>query len=108
MLHHPPLAKIKLVGVLHALANPVRLAFARVLLVEPGGINCVDTMTKARLAMPKSTCSLHFRVLRKAGVVFSERRGVELINYLRRDDLEARFPRLLASVFDAYAKEATR
>lgn len=108
MLHHPSSAKIKLVGVLHALANPVRLAFVRVLLVETGGINCVTTMTKAKLSMPKSTCSLHFRILRKAGVVFSERRGVELINYLRRDDLEGRFPGLLTSVLDAHAKEVVR
>ncbi len=105
MLHHPPPAKIKLAGVLHALANPVRLAFVRVLLVETGGINCVTTMTKAKLSMPKSTCSLHFRILRKAGVVFSERRGVELINSLRRDDLETRFPGLLAAVLAAHAKE---
>ena len=88
-------------GVLHALADPIRLAFVRVLITETGGINCVDTMTKAGLAMPKSTCSLHFQVLRKAGVVFSERRGVELINYLRRKDLQQRFPGLLKSVLAA-------
>ena len=86
----------------------MRLAFVRVLLVETGGINCVDTMTKAKMSMPKSTCSLHFRILRKAGVVFSKRQGVELINSLRRDDLEARFPGLLASVLAAYTQEAVR
>ena len=94
-----------LAGILHALADPVRLAFVRVLRTEDGGINCVDTMNKAGLVMPKSTCSLHFQILRKAGVVFSQRRGVELINFLRRDDLQTRFPGLLATILDAYEVE---
>ena len=92
-------------GVLHALADPVRLAFVRVLVTDTEGINCVDTMVKAGLAMPKSTCSLHFQILRKAGVVYSHRRGVELINFLRRDDLQNRFPGLLASILDACEAE---
>ena len=83
----------------------MRLAFVRVLLTETGGINCVDTMTKAGLVMPKSTCSLHFQILRKAGVVFSQRRGVELINFLRRKDLQKRFPGLLRSVMAASKHE---
>lgn len=90
-----------MVAVLHALGDPVRLAFVRVLRTETGGINCVDTMTRAGLSMPKSTCSHHFQVLRKAGVVRSQRRGIDLINFLRRDDLQARFPGLLASILDA-------
>ena len=84
----------------------MRLAFVRVLVKEDGGINCVDTMTKAGLAMPKSTCSHHFQILRRAGVVFSQRRGVELINFLRADDLEIRFPGLLATILDASEAEA--
>jgi predicted transcriptional regulator len=97
---------LRLVDVLHALGDPVRLAFVRVLVAEEGGINCSDTMTKAGLAMPKSTCSHHFQILRKAGVVRSQRRGIELINYLRRDDLEARFPGVMASILDACAEQA--
>ena len=93
-------------GVLHALADPVRLAFVRVLLSDGGGVNCQDTMTRAGLSMPKSTCSHHFQILRKAGVVASQRRGVELINFLRLDDLQVRFPGLLASIFEASEVEA--
>ncbi len=104
-LHHPSVANIKLAGVLHALADPVRLAFVRVLTNDGGGINCVDTMTRAGLVMPKSTCSHHFQILRKAGVVVSHRRGVELINSLRADDLQARFPGLLASILEASEAE---
>ncbi len=83
----------------------MRLAFVRVLTTETGGINCVDTMTRAGLSMPKSTCSHHFQILRRAGIVRSQRRGVELINFLRADDLHARFPGLLASIFEAFEVE---
>lgn len=88
-------------AVLHALGDPVRLAFVRVLLTENEGINCANTMARAGLVMPKSTCSHHFQILRRAGVVRSQRRGVELINFLRRDDLQSRFPGLMKSVRDA-------
>ena len=77
-------------------------------MVAGGGVNCVDTMNKVKVTMPKSTCSQHFQILREAGVVSSERRGVELVNHLRRDDLEDRFPGLLAAVLSAYAKEPVR
>ena len=105
MLHHPPAASIKLADVLHALADPVRLAFVRVLTTERGGINCAETMAMAGLALPKSTCSHHFHALRRAGVVFSQRRGVELINFLRGDDLESRFPGMLATILAASEEE---
>ena len=91
---------------LHALADPVRLAIVRALFRKAAGVNCVDTMKTVQVVMPKSTCSQHFQILRESGVVFSERRGVELINHLRRDDLEARFPGLLASVLAVHEREA--
>ena len=105
MLHHPPITHVRLADLLHALADPVRLAFVRVLTTERGGINCADTMAKAGLSMPKSTCSHHFKILRQAGVVFSQRRGVELINFLRADELEARFPGMLTTVLAAAEQE---
>ena len=97
-----------LVGILHALADPVRLAIVRGLLDAKDGVNCRDTMSKVKVTMPKSTCSHHFQILPEAGLVTSERRGVELINHLRRDDLEGRFPGLLASVLAAFTKESVR
>ena len=105
ILHHPPIARVRLADLLHALADPVRLAFVRVLTPERDGINCADTMARAGLSMPKSTCSHHFKILRRAGVVFSQRRGVELINFLRADELEARFPGMLTTVLTASEQE---
>ena len=63
-----------LVGIPHAPADPVRLAIVRALPGEKDGINCVDTMTKVKITMPKSTCSQHFEILREAGVVLSKRK----------------------------------
>ena len=91
---------------LHALADPTRLAIVRALRREPAGANCVDTMKTVQRAVPKATCSQHFQILREAGVVRSERRGVELINHLRGDELESRFPGLLASILHAHEREA--
>ena len=44
---------------------------------------------------PPSTISFHHRVLREAGLIWSEKRGVQVINRVRAEDLEARFPGLL-------------
>ncbi len=55
-------------------------------------------MGKRKKAMPKSTCSLHFRILRDAGLVQSERKGVECGNSLRSAELERRFPGLLRTI----------
>ena len=42
-------------------------------------------------ALPKSTLSQHFKVLREAGLVRSERKGVEMRNTARCRDLKNRF-----------------
>lgn len=47
---------------------------------------------------PKSSMSHHFRVLRDAGLVQTRSVGTTHINALRADDLESRFPGLLASI----------
>jgi DNA-binding transcriptional ArsR family regulator len=47
---------------------------------------------------PKSSVSHHFRVLRDAGLVYTHNIGTTHINQLRRDDLQQRFPGLLAAI----------
>jgi len=69
------------------------------------GLNCVETRDRLKSAMPKSTCSQHYRILREAGIIQSERRGVELTSSLRRKELETRFPGLLDSILKAWRKE---
>jgi len=43
-------------------------------------------------AVPKSTLSQHFNVLREAGLIHSERRGVQMQNSSRCAEIERRFP----------------
>jgi DNA-binding transcriptional ArsR family regulator len=83
----------------------VRLGIVAELRHCADGLNCVETRDRLKLCMPKSTCSQHYRILREAGLIRSERRGVELTSSLRRKELESRFPGLLDSVLKAWRRE---
>ena len=89
---------LRLEDVLQALGDPVRLLIVRTLYAEPGGQRACGSFG---LPVAKSTGSHHFRVLRDAGVIHQRASGRERLTELRRDDLEARFPGLLASVAGA-------
>jgi DNA-binding transcriptional ArsR family regulator len=93
---HPRREEIELGDVLHALSDPVRLRIVAALAEGEertcGGFD---------LPVTKSTCTHHFKVLREAGVIRQRQEGVTRLNALRRDDLEARFPGLLATVLKA-------
>ncbi|CAH2601090.1 Uncharacterized HTH-type transcriptional regulator YczG [Rhodovastum atsumiense] len=91
---HPKREEITLSGVLHALADPVRRAMFRRLAAH-GPDSCIAC---APPALPKSTLSHHVRVLREAGLVRSEKRSTEVSNTARLDDIEARFPGLIAVI----------
>jgi DNA-binding transcriptional ArsR family regulator len=92
---HPDLKDVGLSVALHALADPVRLAMiAR--LADGESLNC--TATCPQQAIPKSTLSNHFKVLRSAGLVETRAEGREMISHLRKEAFEARFPGLLATV----------
>ncbi|MDR3494123.1 MAG: metalloregulator ArsR/SmtB family transcription factor [Ancalomicrobiaceae bacterium] len=102
---HPTRDELTLVDVLHALADPVRLEIVRRLSGADGRMNCIAS-AESTGCLSKSTLSHHFRILREAGIVRSERRGVELLNCLRTEDLESRFPGVLASILAATAGHA--
>jgi DNA-binding transcriptional ArsR family regulator len=95
-------SELSLMEVLHALADPVRLEIVRQL-DEAGEKAC----GLFGIDMPKSSLSHHFRILRKSGVIVSETQGTVLMNRLRRQDLEARFPGVLKSIL-AGARQAKR
>jgi DNA-binding transcriptional ArsR family regulator len=107
-LQHPSIETITVAAILHALADPVRLAIVSELRDAESEMNCVETMSKAAVTLPKSTCSQHFQILREAGVIRCERRGVELATRLRFRELEARFPGLLTSILRAYHDERSK
>ncbi|WP_008308783.1 ArsR/SmtB family transcription factor [Leptolyngbya sp. PCC 6406] len=100
-IYHPDITEITLEGVLYALGDSVRLAIVTRLAAE-GELCC------AAIAAPvaKSTLSHHFKILREAGVVYCRKQGTQHLNSLRREELEARFPGLLATILQS-AKETT-
>jgi len=102
-LHHPDREALTLDGVLYALSDPERRGIVRRLL-ESDGLCC----NQACRALPPSTVSFHHKVLRDAGLIRSERRGVEVFNRVRREDLETRFPGLLDTVLRSEPVPATR
>ncbi|HUA45411.1 MAG TPA: helix-turn-helix domain-containing protein [Solirubrobacteraceae bacterium] len=95
-LPHPSREELELAVVLHAFSDPMRLRIV-------AGLASRDDRTCKSFELPvtKSTCTHHFRVLREAGVIRQRLEGTTKLNSLRRDDLEARFPGLLASVLGA-------
>jgi DNA-binding transcriptional ArsR family regulator len=100
-LHFPERSELRLVDVLHALSDPVRLRIAETLDEVDGALACAD------LALPvsKSTASHHLKVLREAGVVRCRIEGTRRYYSLRRDDLEFRFPGVLDTVLKAAATD---
>lgn len=96
-LDHPQRDELELDAVLGALGDPVR---RRIVLQLADGH---DDQACIAFALPvsKSTSTHHFRVLRTAGVIEQSYRGTAILNSLRREDLDARFPGLLEAVLSA-------
>jgi DNA-binding transcriptional ArsR family regulator len=99
---HPNLADVPLPSVLHALADPTRLEIVRRLNEEAGcaGMACNSA---SPCDLPRATMSNHFNVLRSAGLIESRKQGTMVLNRLRRQELDARFPGLLDAVLQAEA-----
>lgn len=94
--HHPETDEITLTTVMAALSDPIRMGLVRLLSdgQERG-------WGELRAPVAKSTLSHHLRVLRDAGVTRTRQEGTRCFVVLRRDDLEARFPGLLAPMLAA-------
>lgn len=103
-LVHPPPEEIRLEGVLHALADPVRLGVVHSLALARQELTC----SQFDLPVTKSTSTHHFRVLRESGVIRQIYRGTAKMNGLRREDLDALFPGLLDSVLGAATAQSAR
>ncbi|MGC5780594.1 ArsR/SmtB family transcription factor [Methylobacterium sp. NFXW15] len=105
-LLHPAIEDLRPEAILHALADPNRAAiFAKIM--RAGCVEACSALSAVGdRVIPKSSLSNHFKVLREAGLIRSERHGVELRNHSRWTEVEARFPGLLASIINAYASDA--
>ena len=104
-IYHPHPDEITVQGILYALSDPVRVRIINGLRDADCAQNCTVFAQILDRAIPKSTLSQHFKVLREAGLIRSERQGVEMNNVSRWSEIEGRFPGLIPSILNAYKKQ---
>ncbi len=92
---HPDLGLVSLAEVLRGFSDPARLHMVKTL-NELGECEC--SLVYATLGLSKSNASHRFRLLRESGILRCTQRGNQQYAALRSDELDARFPGLLASV----------
>ena len=101
-LFHPPIEGITVEGILHAMSDPVRAAIYGEIVASDYSRSCSNLLELSGREVAKSTLSHHFKILRDAGLILSERRGVEMHNTSRRTEIDARFPGLMAAIVKAH------
>ena len=106
-LVHPTLESVTVEGILHALSDPIRVEIFATIAGSEGSANCASFLTVGERAVPKSTLSQHFKVLRDAGLVRSERIGVEMQNTSRCKEIEQRFPGLIPAIVGALRAQSS-
>ncbi len=105
-LYHPPLEEITVQGLLYALSDPVRVCIYVGLRDASCAQNCTTYLNVGDDPLPKSTLSQHFKILREAGLIRSERKGVELHNFSRCPELKnTRFAPMITAIVQAYENE---
>ena len=101
-LFHPSVEDVTVEAILHALSDPVRVAIYADIVGSDCSQNCSTFLSVSNKTIPKSTLSQHFKVLREAGLICSERRGVEMQNTSRCEEIDKRFPGLIRTIVNAH------
>src|SRR5512133_3241609 len=101
-LYHPSVNEITVEGVLYALSDPVRVQiYIEIARAECPQI-CSSFIQMDDRTIPKSTLSQHFKILRETGLIRSERKGVQMHNTTRCQELKDRFGNMVSSIIEAY------
>src|SRR3984893_3088088 len=100
-LFHPSIEDVRLDAVLYALSDPVRVAIFKEIAAADRAQTCRAFSCVGERTIPKSSLSQHFKLLREAGLIRSERHGVELRNSPRCEEIEGRFPGLILAILNA-------
>jgi DNA-binding transcriptional ArsR family regulator len=107
-LFHPSADDFTVEAILHALSDPVRVAIYARIIGSDCSHNCSNFLNISERTIPKSTLSQHFKALREAGLIRSERRGVEMHNTSRCAEVDKRFPGLIAAIVNAHKIQSAR
>jgi DNA-binding transcriptional ArsR family regulator len=104
-LIHPSADDVTVEGILHALSDPVRAYIFAEIAQGKSPRTCSAFLEVSDRTIPKSTLSQHFKALREAGLISSERRGVEMHNTGRCEEINAKFPGLLPAIMNAHRSQ---
>ncbi len=107
-LQHPAINDVSVEGILHALSDSHRAHIFATIAAGSQPKICSAFLEISDQPLPKSTLSQHFKVLREAGLIRSERRGVELHNITRCEEINQRFPGLLPAITTALVTQKKR
>lgn len=102
-LIHPAIEDVPVEAILHALADPVRVALFSEIVAAECAHSCTVLASGVDRPIPKSTLSQHMRILREAGLIRGERKGTEMRNTSRCAEIDARYPGLIRAIADAHA-----
>jgi DNA-binding transcriptional ArsR family regulator len=101
-LFHPAVEDVPVEAILHALSDPVRVAIYADIVGQECSQNCSTFLHTNDKPIPKSTLSQQFNILREAGLIRGERRGVEMHNTSRCAEIDQRYPGLIATIVNAH------
>lgn len=101
-LFHPAPEDLSVESILHALSDPVRVTIFAQIASSDSAQSCSHFLKINNQTIPKSTLSQHFKFLREAGLIHSERHGVEMQNSSRRAEVDRRFPGLISAIVNAH------
>jgi len=104
-LFHPAVEDVTVEGILHALSDPVRFLILFEIRRATCPKTCSNFLQLDDRTLPKSTLSQHFRILREAGLIRSERKGVEMHNTTRCEELKPKFGAMIAAIMSAYSEQ---
>ncbi|HEX7667688.1 MAG TPA: helix-turn-helix domain-containing protein [Polyangiaceae bacterium] len=100
-LVHPAIEDVTVEGILYALSDPTRVAIFAEIAASGCSASCSSFSVVKEKTIPKSTLSQHFNTLRDAGLIRSERIGVEMQNSSRCQEIDERFPGLVPAIVGA-------
>jgi len=107
-LSHPKVEDISVEGILYAFSNPVRIRIYAELAAAQCSQICSAYREIAGIKLPKSTLSKHFAVLRETGLIRSVRKGTELHNETRCDEIDERFGSMIDAIIGSYIAQNAR
>jgi DNA-binding transcriptional ArsR family regulator len=104
-IYHPAVSDITVEGILYAFSDPVRVhIYAEIQSSECPQI-CSNFLKIGNRELPKSSLSQHFKILREAGLIRTERKGVEMHNTTRCEELNERFGGMIQAIINTYSEQ---